>query len=108
VDWSAAVRNERRLGLSSRVGERKESSVFAEEGVVSIVGPSVISVGTVEDFSERELFEKISRLNASMPLSAAGVRAILEEEEDDGVVEFARKGFSVGMLGAVPDTGAVD
>ena len=108
VEWSAAVRNERRRGLSSRVAERRESSVLAEEGIVCIVGASVISLAVVGDFSECELLEKISRLNASIPLSVACVRAILEEEEDDGGVEFARKGFSVGRLGAVLGRGVID
>ena len=48
------------------------------------------------------LFEKMRRLKASTPLSVAGVRGTLaeeEEEEEDVVLEAARKGLSVGMLG---------
>jgi hypothetical protein len=60
-----------------------------------------------EGFSDVGAFEKMRRLNASTPLSVAGVRAILEEEEDNGVFDFARKGFRVGMVGTVPGGGMV-
>jgi hypothetical protein len=39
----------------------------------------------------------MSRLNASTPRSTPGVRVIVEE---DDVLEFARKGFNVVLVGA--------
>lgn len=99
------MRPERILRLSSRAGA-SEPSVLAG-GIVRSVGASVELV-VVEFISAWVLFEKISRLKASTPLSVAGVRGMLEEEEDEAALELARKGFSVGMVGAVLVIGVVD
>jgi hypothetical protein len=45
------------------------------------------------------LFEKMRRLKASTPLSVAGVRGTLEEEDEDAELDAARKGLRVVMLG---------
>ena len=41
----------------------------------------------------------MSRLNASTPRSTPGARIV---DEEDNEVEFARKGFSVAVVGAKP------
>jgi hypothetical protein len=95
VDWSADfAEEERRLGLS--LGG---AAVVELEGCEIMGGGS--ECGREEGSAEIVfvLFEKMRRLKASTPLSVAGVRGMLEEEEEDAVLEVTRKGLRVVMLG---------
>jgi hypothetical protein len=66
-------------------------------GSVKVLGGKVDSESIAPSEWVASLFKNMSRLNASTPRSTSGVRVTLDE---DDVLEFARKGLRVVLVGA--------